>query len=101
MKDIMKRRFREQILVMFGREPTKPAAIAPKAQEIHLYKKGNRDFIAEKLHARAHANPSHKWRNRRWIALILANLLFVVSFSFDIQMLEGALTASTPSASRA
>jgi ferredoxin-type protein NapH len=94
MKDIMKRRFREQIMVMFGREPAKPVAIAPKAQEIHIHKKGNRDFIAEKLHARAHANPSHKWRNRRWITLIVANLLFVVSFYFDIQLLEGALTAS-------
>ena len=94
MNDVIKRRFREQILVMFGREPAKPAVIAPKAQEIHLYKKGNRDFIAEKLHARAHANPSHKWRNRRWATLIAVNLLFVVSFHFDIQLLEGALTAS-------
>lgn len=37
---------------------------------------------------------SHKWRNRRWAVLIAVNLLFVVSFYFDIQVLEGALTAS-------
>lgn len=37
---------------------------------------------------------SHKWRNRRWAVLLAANLLFVVSFYFDIQILEGALTAS-------
>ena len=90
----MQRRFVDQILVMFGREPKKPPEISPRAQEIHFYKKGNRDFIAEKLHARAHAARSHKWRNRRWAVLLAVNLLFVVSFRFDIQLLEGALTAS-------
>jgi ferredoxin-type protein NapH len=40
-------------------------------------------------------NTSHKWRNRRWITLMLANLLFVASLVLlDIQILEGALTAS-------
>lgn len=87
-------RFTEQIGLMFGRETKKPTEISPAAQKIHLYKKGNRDFIAEKLHARAHAQPVHTWRNRRWLALLAMNLLFVVSFHFDIQLLEGALTAS-------
>lgn len=35
-----------------------------------------------------------KWRNRRWAALLFLNLLFVVSWQLDIQILEGALTAS-------
>ena len=94
MSALLKRRFVDQIKVLFGNEPKKPADVSPAAQTIHLYKKGNRDLIAEKLHARAHAVPSHKWRNRRWITLILANLLFVVSYWLDIQVLEGALTAS-------
>lgn len=94
MNQIQKRRFVEQILIMFGREPKKPVEISPKAQEIHFYKKGNRDFLAEKAHARAHAVPKHKWRNLRWITLLLVNLLFVVSYWLDIQILEGALTAS-------
>lgn len=94
MSDLLKRRFREQIMVMFGREPKKPPAISSAAQTIHLYKRGNRDLIAEKLHARAHAAHSNTWRNRRWATLIIVNLLFVVSFGFDVQMLEGALTAS-------
>ena len=94
MKHIMTRRFVDQILVLFGREPKKPHAITPEAKKIHVYKRGNRDFIAEKLHARAHAKHKNSWRNRRWITLILINLLFVVSFRFDIQFLEGALTAS-------
>ena len=43
---------------------------------------------------RAKAADRHKWRNRRWTTLIIANLLFVVSYYFDVQLLEGALTAS-------
>jgi ferredoxin-type protein NapH len=94
MSSILKRRFFDQIAVMFGREAKKPEAIAPEAQKIHLYKRGNRDLIAEKLHARAHAVHTNKWRNRRWAVLIASNLLFTFSFWFDIQILEGALTAS-------
>jgi ferredoxin-type protein NapH len=92
----LKRRFVDQIKVMFGSDPAKPTQelIAPQAQVMHQYKKGNRDLIAEKLHARAHAEHKNTWRNRRWATLIFANLLFVVSFYFDIQILEGALTAS-------
>ena len=35
-----------------------------------------------------------KWRRRRWATLIIINLLFVVSYYFDIQLVEGSLTAS-------
>jgi ferredoxin-type protein NapH len=94
MSQLLKRRFFEQIKVMFGAEPSKPKEIAPAAQAIHFYKKGNRDLIAEKLHARAHAEHKNTWRNRRWVTLIIANLLFTFSFFLDIQILEGALTAS-------
>ena len=94
MSVYLKNRFRDQIAVMFGRETKKPAAISEAAQKIHFYKRGNRDLIAEKLHARAHAVHSNKWRNRRWAVLLVANLLFTVSFWLDIQILEGALTAS-------
>ena len=94
MSDLLKRRFVDQIKVMFGAEPTRPTKISPDAQKIHFYKKGNRDLIAEKLHARAHAEHKNTWRNRRWVTLILANLLFTFSFFLDIQVLEGALTSS-------
>lgn len=75
MNQYLKRRFFDQIAVLFGREAKKPEAIAPKAQKIHLYKRGNRDLIAEKLHARAHAVHTNKWRNRRWAVLIVVNLM--------------------------
>ena len=96
MNTILKRRFLEQILVMFGREPKKPVQISAPAQEIHLYKRTtNKEKLqAAAAHAEAHMSTSHRWRNRRWAVLIAANLLFVLSFAFDIQILEGALTAS-------
>ena len=37
---------------------------------------------------------SFKWRKWRWTSIILINLLFVVSYHFDVQLVEGALTAS-------
>ena len=37
---------------------------------------------------------SHFWRNWRWISIIVVNLLFVLSFRADVQLVEGALTAS-------
>jgi ferredoxin-type protein NapH len=52
------------------------------------------DLQAIKAHQRAHEEKSNKWRNRRWITLIISNLLFTFSFFLDIQILEGALTAS-------
>jgi len=96
MNDILKRRFRDQVLVMFGREPKKPAAITERAIQVHELKRmtNKTDLQAAKDHMRAHQEKSTKWRNRRWATLIFANLLFVVSYHLDIQVLEGALTAS-------
>jgi len=93
---ILRKRFLEQILVMFGREPKKPGAVSEPAKQIHLLKRtSNKEKLqAAAAHAEAHMSTSHKWRNRRWAVLLAANLLFVVSFYFDIQILEGALTAS-------
>jgi len=95
MNKILKRRFVDQILVMFGREPKKPLAITERAIKVHELKRmtNKGELQAAKDAHRAQAR-NHKWRNRRWATLLFANLLFVVSFYFDIQVLEGALTAS-------
>ena len=96
VKNPLRKRFFEQIGQLFGREPQRPEEtdISPAAQKIHIFKQGNRDFIAEKKHARAHAVKKNTWRNRRWATLIIANLLFVLSYGLDVQLLEGSLTAS-------
>ncbi|HRF03486.1 NapH/MauN family ferredoxin-type protein [Accumulibacter sp.] len=85
----------ERIRVMFGAAPRKPTLVTPEAKQVHSLKRMTKaDFEAIKQHARDHELVTHKWRNRRWAVLILANLLFTFSFWLDIQVLEGALTAS-------
>ncbi len=91
--------FTESLAQLFGREPTKPAAdeISPEVQEIHRYKKKNKITLAE-LEAKRRANrekgEASRWLRRRWMVLLTVNLLFVISYHFDVQLLEGALTAS-------
>ncbi|NWG31207.1 MAG: NapH/MauN family ferredoxin-type protein [Rhodocyclaceae bacterium] len=91
----LRRRFVEQIKVMFGAEPQKPALIEERAIKVHTLKRmtNKAELAAAKEAHRARAK-NHKWRNIRWATLLFVNLLFVVSYHFDIQLLEGALTAS-------
>jgi ferredoxin-type protein NapH len=95
-EDILKKRFFQQIKVMFGWEPAKPTQISDAAKQVHELKRltNKQDLLAVKAHMRAHEVKSTKWRNRRWTTLIFANLLFVLSYWLDIQVLEGSLTAS-------
>ena len=94
--NILRRRFFDQIMVMLGREPDRHPPITERAQQVHALKRvtNKDDLKAAKEDLRSHQSKSHKWRNRRWLVLILSNLLFVVSYHFDVQLLEGALTAS-------
>jgi ferredoxin-type protein NapH len=91
--------FSESLAQMFGREPQRPEPeeISPKVREIHIEKKANK-ITLEKLEAERQANRAKgeatRWLRRRWATLIVINLLFVVSYYFDVQLLEGALTAS-------
>ncbi len=87
--------FFESLAQLLGRAPRKPAKeeITPAAQAIHFRQRGE-TFDVEEARALHAAHDSRKWRNRRWITLIVVNLLFVISYSLDIQLLEGALTAS-------
>jgi ferredoxin-type protein NapH len=88
---------RESARLLLGGAARKPAAgdYTPEVRRIHELKRmdgANRKALAEEMHKRHRTN--HTWRNRRWVTLILVNLLFVVSFWLDIQLLEGSLTAS-------
>lgn len=88
----------ESLAQLFGRSSRKPRKdeLSPAAQKMYFYKKGQKVTKAQliALHDEHHKNSKNKWRKRRWLTLIAANLLFVVSFALDIQLLEGALTAS-------
>ena len=95
MNPYLKSRFFDQIAVMLGREARKPSAISGRAQEIHVLKRAtNKERLQEAMIAHADAKKVHTWRNRRWAVLLVVNLFFTLSFWLDIQILEGALTAS-------
>jgi len=81
--------------IMLGKKPTKPAKaeIPIHIREIYDAKKGNKAFIQELMDTRGVKKPT-KWKKRRWATLISINLLFILSYWADIQILEGALTAS-------
>ena len=89
----------ESFLVMLGKEPRKPdkGQYTEQAIALHTIQRGDKDRIAkihEEIAQKKANNPPEIWRRRRWAVLIAVNLLFVLSFQLDIQILEGALTAS-------
>jgi ferredoxin-type protein NapH len=87
-------RLLDDLAVLLGRTPRRPARVTEAAGLIHLRKRG-RGIGAEHRKAEiAHTTGHHTWRNRRWAVLISVNLLFTLSFWIDIQLLEGSLTAS-------
>ncbi len=73
-----------------------PDDVLPEVKVIYAEKREKGLTKADLMAARdEHAKTCcNKWQRRRWITLILINLLFVFSFQLDIQILEGALTAS-------
>lgn len=89
----------ESIRVLLGGTPRRVAKkdMPEEVRELHAHKFADKERI-EKIRielAEKHANPPmEKRRLKRWAVLIAVNLLFVVSYYLDIQLLEGALTAS-------
>jgi ferredoxin-type protein NapH len=91
--------FVESLRQLVGLKPGRPAPEDMSPEVLHIYEvKRRHKLTKEELreHADAHAasRKNHRWRNRRWAVLILINLLFVVSYYFDVQLVEGSLTAS-------
>ena len=92
----------EALLVMFGKAPKKNQQITEPAQAIHLARKEQIRQLTPKQKAAFRQDLKNikqgdhpkKWRNRRWAAIIIINLLFTLSFWVDIQLFEGSLIAS-------
>ena len=89
----------ENVAMLFGRKPQRPA---PEQQtqamrDLLAYKRTpeqvqqRKAFLKEEM---AHPKVSNKWRNRRWVSIVIINLIFLLSYKLDIQVVEGALTAS-------
>ena len=92
---VRRRRFVEQIGILFGKEPVKPQLQTQRVIRIHELKQARDKKEVRAAILAAHDVPrGHRWRHRRWAVLIIANLLFTLSYLLDIQILEGALTAS-------
>lgn len=91
----------ESLAVMLGRKPQRPQpeAYTQEAMEIHRLQRQQvqrltkAKYLALKETIRTKKD-RHRWRNRRWATIIIVNLLFVLSFQLDVQVLEGALSAS-------
>ena len=89
----------ENVAMLFGRKPQRPA---PEQQtqamrDLLAYKRTpeqvqqRKAFLKEEM---AHPKVSNKWRNRRWVSIVIINLIFLLSYKLDIQVVERALTAS-------
>ena len=90
----------KSVAVLLGADPGKPKKedYSPEAIALHAEQKADSKNRIEAIrlelaHKAQHKIPE-KWRRRRWTVLILVNVLFLISFKLDIQILEGALTAS-------
>ena len=92
---VMKGYITESLAQMLGRAPSKPehAQLSPRVQLVYREKRKHRLTKADVTMARD-GHHSSKWKRRRWATLITVNLLFLISYFFDVQMLEGAMTAS-------
>lgn len=85
----------DSFLLMLGAAPERPKAYTPEAQAMHEAKRQIKGpERARQIKAEHAKSVSHKWRNIRWATLITVNMIFVLSFGFDVQLVEGALTAS-------
>lgn len=85
---------RDDVLTMLGRAPQRPERISDAAAAIHAAKRAERVNVAELLSSIETAQENHAWRNRRWAFVVALNLLFTLSYWFDVQILEGSLTAA-------
>lgn len=90
---------RDSYAMMLGREPARPRpdTWSAEARDLFEFKRTAPEVQRRKEAIRAEKagyKRSNKWRAWRWTSIAVINLLFVVSFWLDLQLVEGALTAS-------
>jgi ferredoxin-type protein NapH len=80
---------------ILGQRIPRPSKNEQSPELLAIYQQKRNTLSKEVLAQLAH-KPAYrgKWLKRRWLTLLLVNLLFVVSYYFDVQLVEGALTAS-------
>lgn len=95
---LVQRKLRD-LALMFGAAPRRPTPqeVSDEASALLAFKKtpAERKRRKEGIAAeRAEGRVSHKWRMIRWASIFIVNGLFILSFWLDLQLVEGALTAS-------
>ena len=87
----------ESLSQVYGNAPTRPDKEKQSDELKKIYKDKRGNLSKAELEAAQLEHHSHffrKWQRRRWLTLILVNVLFLVSYKYDVQLLEGAMTAS-------
>ncbi|WP_456416031.1 NapH/MauN family ferredoxin-type protein [Thiolapillus sp.] len=89
----------ESLRVLLGGTPKRVSKkeLPEEVRELHKHKFADKERIEAihiELREKAANKQPEKWRRKRWAVLAAVNLLFLVSYYLDIQLLEGALTAS-------
>jgi len=86
----------DQLRLMFGGEPRKPApeAYTPGAKHLHATKKLKKQDFLDMEARDAGYRKRQVWRKRRWAVLLTVNLLFMASYWLDVQLVEGSLSGS-------
>ncbi len=93
-------RLGESLARLLGREPTsvERESFTPEVTELHAkWRESMTDPAVQLLIKNERLEKDLKpqpWRRRRWLVLIAVNLVFVLSYRLDVQLVEGALTAS-------
>ncbi len=91
--------FLRSIVVMLGKKPDgkpKPESCSEAAAKMHAFQKTPEEVKKRRkaIEDEKFLTPSRKWKIRRWIVLIAVNSLFMISWRYDVQLVEGALTGA-------
>lgn len=87
----------ESLAQIMGAKPSRPEPGSQPEELKEIYREKRGALTKADVEAARHTHKKtccNKWQRRRWATLVAVNLLFVVSYYFDVQVLEGALTAS-------
>lgn len=78
---------------MWGKQTTMDPQVIAIHEERRRLARGRSHCLPEDYDPK-NFPPRTTWRNRRWVMIAAINLLFVISYQLDIQILEGSLAAS-------
>ena len=88
---------KESVSQFIGNNPSRPHKEDQSDELKAIYESKKGKLTKEMLEAVELEHGTHvfkKWHKRRWLTLIFVNFLFLVSYKFDVQLVEGAMTAS-------